>query len=171
MKKVIFIYLAFLLLWRCTEQEQKPINPEYQSVIAKAESFLNQNNTDSALFYFRKAAGIDTAGIEAHYGMGVIYGNLCADKDSMCAEAEKELSFVIHRDSTYRKVYYNRSVVRIETKDYLGALDDLNAAITLDSADASYFQNRATIRLLLEDTAGYYADREMMQKLYEKKQQ
>lgn len=57
-------------------------------------------------------------------------------------------------------VYHNRSMIRLQSKDIDGALDDLNKAVSINSKVAEIYNGRAIARLQKGDSEGALADYE-----------
>lgn len=73
-------------------------------------------------------------------------------------QSNEALKRKIKTDSTTAIFYYDRSVDKIESKDYNGALKDFDEAIKFYSRNADYFHNRAYIKDILEDFIGAIED-------------
>ena len=64
----------------------------------------------------------------------------------------------IELDPKRPECYFYRSGIRYGTKDYSGALSDVNRAIELDAKEAALFTNRAALKTAFKDTQGALQD-------------
>lgn len=64
----------------------------------------------------------------------------------------------IQADKSDHLAYYNRGIAKMNLKDYTGALDDLNQAISLNKKKAIYYKHRAYVKQFMKDYAAALED-------------
>lgn len=81
-----------------------------------------------------------------------------AAKQGAYDQAEQQLSEIIRMDSLMLDPYVERAYLRLQQKNYHGALADYNRAIALESSDPEIWLNRGVAKEKLADRKGAYAD-------------
>ncbi|HEY5824293.1 MAG TPA: tetratricopeptide repeat protein [Cyclobacteriaceae bacterium] len=79
-------------------------------------------------------------------------------KEGKKAESNQMLDDAISNNPSLPYPYAERGFIRMEQKEWSGALDDYNEAIRIDSTNEEYFLNRALVKEKLKDTNGAYLD-------------
>jgi len=79
-------------------------------------------------------------------------------KEGKKAESNQMLDDAINNNPSLPYPYAERGFIRMEQKNWNGALDDYNAAIRIDSTNEEYFLNRALVKEKLKDMNGAYLD-------------
>lgn len=118
-------------------------------------SFLHQKLWDSSLIYFSKALDIDPLDFAAYYDRGIArsYKN---DLEGSTADIKKAMQL----DSIQKFVGYNNLgfYLKLEKKDFSGALEYFDKAIELKPDFAYAYSNRGLAKLNLNDIKGAFKD-------------
>ena len=79
-------------------------------------------------------------------------------KEGNKTESNQMLDDAISNNPSLPYPYAERGFIRMEQKNWKGALDDYNEAVRIDSTNEEYLLNRALIREKLKDMKGAYHD-------------
>jgi len=117
--------------------------------------FLQQKMWDSASAYYSKAIEIDPTDFISYYDRGI---SKSYTKD--LAGATEDIQKAMQLDSTTKFIGYNNIgfYMKLEKKDFTGAIDFFNKAIELNPEFAYAYSNRGFAKLNLNDIKGAYKD-------------
>ena len=90
-------------------------------------------------------------------GLISYFSNKVAKKKS-CKKAIKECCDAINTNPNDATAYCNRGIAKFELKDFNGAIEDYNMAISLDSQYSDAYSLRGIIKLELGDKQGACMD-------------
>lgn len=155
MRKSI-IPLALILLFLSTSNGQTPQTA--QDYLKSGTAHWQSGDIDAALADVNKALELNSNYVDALFlraALGVRKG----DTPGVLADYNKIIELV---PSTLgvEVVYHNRSMIRLQSKDVDGALDDLNKAVSINAKVAEIYNGRAIARLQKGDLDGALADYE-----------
>ncbi len=113
---------------------------------------FNKQDDETALKHFEKEIIHNPTESQSYYYIGLIKNS--KKQNDGCNYFSK----AIELNPNYHEAYNSRSNCKSYKGDKLGALEDLNNAITIDSTNFGYFFNRSGIKLDLEDFQGAIKD-------------
>jgi tetratricopeptide (TPR) repeat protein len=118
-------------------------------------NYQMKKNWDSALKYFSTAIILDPLDYASFFDRGIAYAET---KDTV--SAIKDIEQAMRLDTNERWVGYNNIAyfVRLEQKDYKGAIEMFNKAIALNPEFPYAYSNRGFAKLCLGDIKGAYQD-------------
>ena len=98
----------------------------------------DNNRTDDAIFYLKKAIETDNKNYKAHYNLGNLYFN--AEKYNMALD-EYRKALKIKKDFAY--AYYNKGCCYLKKKSYFNARYEFKLAIKENPNEPSFYYNLA----------------------------
>lgn len=118
-------------------------------------TFLHQKIYDSSIVYFSKALEIDPLDLMSLYNRGI---SRSYTKDT--AAATRDMLRAMQLDTATKFVGYNNLAfyLKLEKKDFTGAIEYFNKAIELNPNFAYAYSNRGFAKLNLNDIKGAYKD-------------
>ncbi|PBQ31947.1 hypothetical protein CNR22_09250 [Sphingobacteriaceae bacterium] len=118
-------------------------------------TFLHQKMWDSSIVYFSKALEIDPLDLMSLYNRGI---SRSYTKDT--AAATRDILRAMQLDTATKFVGYNNLAfyMKLEKKDFTGAIEYFDKAIELNPAFAYAYSNRGFAKLNLNDIKGAYKD-------------
>ena len=119
-------------------------------------------NTTGALADYDLAIHVNPEYAAAYFHRG----NIKRDQGNhVGALADYNSAILLNISVAKHKAYYNRAITRAELDDLAGALADLDEALSIAPAEASYYKTRAWIREEFGDIIGATADRQKVEEL------
>jgi tetratricopeptide (TPR) repeat protein len=133
--------------------ENNPNNTQAMRYVAS--SFMLQKIWDSAVVHFTKAIDIDPLDYMSYFDRG-ISKSYTQDLDG----ATEDITKAMQLDTASKFVGYNNLgfYLKLEKKDYAGAIDFFNKAIEQKPDFAYAYSNRGFAKLNLNDIKGAYQD-------------
>lgn len=118
-------------------------------------TFLHQKLWDSSVVYFSKALEINPLDLMSYYDRG-ISKSYTKDLDGATQDIQKAMQL----DSVSKFVGYNNLgfYLKLEKKDFTGAIEYFNKALELKPDFAYAYSNRGFAKLNLNDIKGAYKD-------------
>jgi len=151
-----FIPLTFILLFVSALHSQTPQTA--QDYLKSGMAHFQNGETDAALADANKALELNANYVDA-LALRAALRSRKGDTVGVLADYNKIIELAPFVPGV-EVVYHNRSMIRLQSKDIDGALDDLNKAIAINPKVAELFNGRAIARLQKGDTDGALADYE-----------
>ena len=150
------IPLALILLFVSATSGQTPQTA--QDYLKSATALWQRGDIDAALVDVNKALELNSNYVDALFLRAALRMGK-RDTPGVLADYNKIIELVPSTPGV-EVVYHNRSMIRLQSKDIDGALDDLNKAISINAKVAEIYNGRAIIRLQKGDLDGALADYE-----------
>ena len=150
------ILLILILLFVSAADAQTPQTA--QDYLKSAVGHFQSGNTDASLADVNKALELDPNYVDALYLRAVLRQKK-GDGAGILADYNKIIELAPSGRGV-EVVYTNRSMLRLQSKDVNGALEDLDKAISINPRVAEIYNGRAIARLQKGDLDGALADYE-----------
>lgn len=127
-------------------QEERPAPAELSESVARARACIEQGDLEEGLEAFRAIANANPEIPEVFNNLGAI----CA---AMGRHDEAETAFgrAVELTPDAANPWYNRGLMRFETGNNLGALEDFRQAHTLDPTDPEFLNNLGVVHFQLRE--------------------
>ena len=150
------IPLALILLFVSTSSGQTPQTA--QDYLKSGTAHWQSGDIDAALADVNKALELNSNYVDALFLRAALRIRK-GDTPGVLADYDKIIELVPSAPGV-EVIYHNRSMMRLQSKDVDGALDDLNKAISINAKVAEIYNGRAIARLQKGDLDGALADYE-----------
>lgn len=150
------IYSILILLFVSTANGQTPQTA--QDYLQSGMAHFQRGETDAALADVNKALELNANYVDALFLRAAVRTKK-GDTAGVLADYNKIIELVPSALGV-EVVYHNRSMMRLQSKDIDGALDDLNKAVSINPKVAEIYNGRAIARLQKGDLDGSLADYE-----------
>jgi len=150
------ITLTLVLLFVSAANGQTPQTA--QDYLKSGMAHFQNGDTDAALADANKALEVN-----ANYVEALALRAACRSRKGDQAGVLADYNRIIELSPSglgVEVVYHNRSMIRLQSKDIDGALDDLNKAVAINPKVAEIYNGRAIARLQKGDSDGALADYE-----------
>lgn len=133
--------------------EDNPRNKNANKYIA--HNYQMKKNWDSALKYFSTAIILDPLDHASYFDRGIVYA-----QNNDTVSAIKDIEQAMKLDTAERWVGYNNIAyfIKLEQKDYKGAIDMFDKSIKLKPDFPYAYSNRGFAKLKMGDIKGAYQD-------------
>ena len=145
----MFIWQSDFNLWSDTIKKS-PTNPVVNASLAA--TYMNKNNIEEAIFYYKKAINYDLGNFRAIYNLAIIYENI-GDYRSAIAYY---LQAIRVKPSHYR-AYFNLAIIYEKTGNIPDAIDAYKAAIKWSPEDDIIEHNLANLYQSIGDLSSAIA--------------
>lgn len=129
-----------------------------QDYLKSGAAHWQSGNIDAALIDVNKALELNSKYVDALFLRAALRMRK-GDTPGVLADYNKIIELVPSAPGV-EVIYHNRSMIRLQSKDVDGALDDLSKAIAINAKVAEIYNGRAIARLQKGDLEGALADYE-----------
>ncbi|HET9711119.1 MAG TPA: tetratricopeptide repeat protein [Pyrinomonadaceae bacterium] len=150
------VLLILIFLFVSASMGQTPQTA--QDYLKSAMGHFQSGNTDASMADVNKALELEPNYVDALY-LRAALRNKKGDTPGVLADYNKIIELTPSAPGV-EVVYTNRSMLRLQSKDVNGALDDLNKAVSINPRVAEIYNGRAIARLQKGDLDGALADYE-----------
>lgn len=112
----------------------------YNALMRMGDLLLDQNKPE-AVYYYKKAAAVDSTAAEPYYCMGLLYEQQNEDKEAITAYNQ-----CIEKDIQYYKAYLKLGKLYEKGKDWKKAGEIFNLAIKINPASSEAYYHRGLAR-------------------------
>jgi tetratricopeptide (TPR) repeat protein len=116
-------------------------------------AYLQKQDFDKALEYFRRAVKADSTDARVHYYLGVLMNMKGSDDDSDLASVTSELKTSISLDPDFADAYMQLSSAQRRARDFPAALANAKKALSLNPRNQGYYFNIAALYMQERKTA------------------
>jgi tetratricopeptide (TPR) repeat protein len=153
-KRIIPLTLILLVVIAATGQTPQTA----QDYLKSGMAHLQSGDTEAALADANKALELNANYVDA-LALRAAVRSRKGDTAGVLADYNKIIELAPSAPGM-EVVYHNRSMIRLQSKDIDGALDDLNKAVTINPRVAEIYNGRAIARLQKGNSDGALADYE-----------